>query len=184
MNNQEIKLARQKYKEIQFEKQKYEKMKQRVLVLKQNPIVQEYLNLVDFVKEKRENKNFEEHKMINQAFEGFALETNDSNKILVFMGAYEVNVLSGTNLVRTKDADYVLYRDLETCQFFKIETHNKKTFENENTVIFLDDSNFNSHIDYLDGFSKLTNTFFKELLVKPQEEVVKQFVKKYQINKH
>lgn len=31
-------------------------MKQRVLELKQNPIVQEYLNLVDFVEEKKKVK--------------------------------------------------------------------------------------------------------------------------------
>lgn len=122
--------------------------------------------------------------MINQAFEGFALETKDSNKILVYMGAYEVNVLSGTKLFETKKADYVLYRDLETCQFFKIETHNKKIFENENTVIFLDDSNFKQDIDYLDGFRDLASMFFKDLLVKPQQEVVKQFVKKYRIRKN
>lgn len=187
MNNTEIALARQKYNDLKLKQQEYKQMKQRILELEQNPIVQEYLNLVDLVKEQAENKRFEEHEMISNAFEELALSTNDSNNILVYMGAYKYTVLVPI-LVKTKndynDADYVLYRDLETCRFFKVNIHNKKMFEKESNVIFLDDTNFTSHLDYLNGFKKLTSMFFKELLVKPQEEVVKQFVKKNQNSKH
>lgn len=180
MNNDEIALARQKYNDLKLKQQEYKQMRQRILELEQNPIVQEYLNLVELVKEQSKNKRFEDHEMISNAFEELALNTNDSNNILVYMGAYKSNVLV-PKLVEIKNdynADYILYRDLETCRFFKVDIHNKKMFEKENNVIFLDDTNFSSHLDYFDGFGKLTSMFFKELLVKPQEEVVKQLVKK------
>ena len=52
MNNQEIELARKKYNNLLLEKRKYEKMKQRILELKQNPSVEEYIQISNDIDEK------------------------------------------------------------------------------------------------------------------------------------
>ena len=40
MNNDEIALARQKYNDLKLKQQEYKQMRQRILELEQNPIVQ------------------------------------------------------------------------------------------------------------------------------------------------
>lgn len=180
MTNYEIELAKKRYNEIQLEKKEYEQLKQRINELKQKPIVQEYLSLIDKTKEIEGNKTYDEVAIINESFDNLAGNTKESNNIKIYMGAYRMNVFIGAELIRTKDADYVLYYDLENYRTHEVNIYQCFTFEEENIVIHIDDKNFGCFQDYMKAFNKLRNEFLGELLIKPQEEVVKQFVKKYQ----
>ena len=183
MTNYEIELARQKYSELQLEQKKYEEMKQRLTELEQNPIVQEYRDLIDKLSGLH---SATESEMCYLAFYKFAHETKANNNIFIYGGSYKSGKygVDSDHLVLFEKADYIVYINLETYSEEHVSPSKRSEFENNNIVIYPKEKNSNDE-GYYDKFrSELIHEFFGELLIKPQEEVVKQFVKKYQINKH
>ena len=177
MNNNEIELAKKIYDKIQLEKSEYEQTRQRLLELEQRPVIKKYLNLVNEVKEKKENMASDEYESVGRVFQGIADRTAESNNILIYKGAYEINCFDGAKLTETRFADYIMYQDLETLECYRINPREQKEFEKGKNIIHLNDKSFKCYSDYRNAFFKLRNEFLKELLVKPQEEVVRQLVK-------
>ena len=100
--------------------------------------------------------------MINSAFN---CTTVNTNMILICIDENDFNIY---------------YRDLETLEYYKVSQKEKTNFEKNKKIIYLNINKFAPIKERIDKFNKLRNEFFGELLVKPQKEVVKQFVKKHQ----
>jgi len=139
-------------------------------------------NKYNSLKEKNK-ESFNENELIHQTFGLIPNTTTSSNRILVYMGAYKTNEILGIRLTELKDSDYVMYKDLETCESLILEKpYSLLKFSKHDKLISLNDDKFESVSDYLIAFRQLRNQLLKELLVKPQEEVVKQIVKEKAIS--
>ena len=169
MNNYEIKYAKEKYDSMLEEKNKVDLAKIRLKRLEQTSEVKTYLEIIEFLK--NNDKYCNKQEMLYASFSKVATLTTNSNNILVYMGAYKINNLLALVLSDEKDADFICYEDLETENLYKINPISKKEFEEEHNIIYLDTKNYN------EGIKKLRIQFFKQLLNKPQEEVVKKLIK-------
>ena len=126
MNEFEIKTARENYKKMVSFKENIEQAKSRISELEKDPSVKKYLELIDAVNKANGIFGFSENEMSHMAFLDVAKHTLDSNRILVYMGAYSQNVLTSTcSLVPSSKADFIEYLDLETTECYKIEPYRK-----------------------------------------------------------
>lgn len=175
MTDEELKQARET---IMLEKNKLESMEQRIKELEQNPIVNEYIELVG--DRNLQSRRFYDCDLEYSAVSQLAYNTVNSNNILVYMGAY-TGILGHIELVCPGNAEYILYRDLETIKYYKIQPQEKDEFEKQHRIIFTYTSKeFQFHCseeDYERDFYDLRKQFLKSILARPQEEVVKELIK-------
>lgn len=180
MTEEEIKLAREKYSKLSRRKEELNNMKKRLLELEENPVVKEYLDLSNFINENE--KSYKDLNMIWDSFYQLSTRTKNSNNIFVYMGAYEYRLTSNDKLVNISQADYVLYKDIETGDVFKVIPYKSKEFEKTHTVIHLPIEK-DKELCYKDEFIRLRRDFFRDLLEKPQDEVVNKLIKEKKLGK-
>ena len=172
MTEKEIEKAKTKYHDFLLEKSKLIETKKRIQELEQNPIVKEYLNLIHLVNDK--SKNFSNEQLIYNSFQTFAQNTENSNQILVYMGAYKLNNFLSCVLISDKmQGDFLLYEDLENGKLYRINPLNEKEFEKKSKIVHLngDDINNNkvSKEFYENSIKQLRINFFSNLLNESQE---------------
>lgn len=172
MNNNEIELARKKYNSLLVEKNRLELVKKRLLRLEKDPKVQEYISLVEFINSARWVLESEES-MAFDSFHEIAKSTKNSNNVLVYLGSYKQDDDSLTDI---ECADYLIYEDLEQFKSYNVEPHARLEFEKDHKVIYLENKNISCYKEYLIELYKLRSKIFKELLTRPQEEVVEEIL--------
>ena len=183
MTDEEIKQARENYNKLLVEKEELEKMKKRITELETTSLVKEYIELCKLTTSV-ESKKID----VEVAFDDIAKNTKDSNRIFVYMGSYFYNISYETHKIDGSKPGYPLllfwYKDLETLKEHYKKNENRDSFEKNHNVIYLIDEKNNyghskeTELKMEERFQKLREQFFKELLTKPQDEVVKQFVRR------
>ncbi|MBQ9071600.1 MAG: hypothetical protein IJY25_00375 [Bacilli bacterium] len=164
MNNSDIDLIRKKYNSLILEKKRIENAKVRILELEKDPMVKEYLSLVKIVgnltEEKSEKQTFD---IINK----IVCYTKDSNKLL-----FDYGYISVFTLDYDESTCIHVYRDLETTEYY-IEM-----IENEIEPMPVEWRIGNSTIEYESRkkYNTLRNYFIEQIMNRPQEEVVEEFL--------
>jgi len=174
MNQKELELAKKRYNILLNEKKQLQQKKDKILELEKNPIIQEYLNLTSEIKSKEEK--LDESCVILSAFSQSASRTKESNKLLVNIGGYCCDNVLGIRKVTINKAKYIRYIDLETDEVYDIEPDKKDEFEQQNKIIYL--NNGNRDLFSLKMIKELRIEFFKELLIKEQDQVINEMLKK------
>ena len=150
--------------------QELKKLKKTKEELEENAIIKEYLSLCKKI-EQYESLKYDS----NSAFNYIALTTKNDSDILVYMGAYKHDEFKKSYLVDIQSADYVLYTNLETLNRYKINPNELVEFEKLHNIIHLPLGK--SKLFYDKEFSNLRKKFFDELLIKSQNDVIKEMVK-------
>ena len=154
-------------------------------IVKQNPIVKQYLELEEQVKLLKENI-LSDDQMISEFFsyyEKLASEyknndDNDNNNIYFYLGSfaknqydegYQINI---TNESRKKP-EYNFYVNLETQEFIDVDYEEKDEFEKNNKVIIT--SSFPNILIY----DKLRTEFFMDAMENGQDKARQRILTKY-----
>lgn len=180
MNNKEIELARKKYDKLipAQQKENLEQLREELRILMENPDVKKYLELSSLVEEENEKIS----SVVEQTFGKIATKTKDSSNLLVFIGFYSSSLPTGCLSplkMKNPHARYKYYINIETFEIISVLVNEAEDFEKRNNVIYLDAPSNHHHSNfYLIGCEKIRTEFFKQLIDKPQDEVIKQFVKK------
>ena len=167
MTEEEIKIAKYRYKNLLAEKNRIENKMKRLEELKNNHDVLEYLSL------EKEFKNYEPFDYdITSSFYSVAYRTVASNEILIYMGQISVNV-TGRNEYVDDFGDFHIYQDLETEKYYKVRPEDKKAFDESHNVIEVEEKEKNFYgSPYISGFKKIRNEFFLKLMDKTQDEAI------------
>ena len=91
----------------------------------------------------------------------FVKRTKESNKIMVYMG---------------HESFWLCYKDIETCEIYRILYNDVDEFERENIVIGFE-SNLGEKVEYEKQFNELRKNFLELLLNQPQCVAIKKLVK-------
>jgi len=165
MNEREIELARKRYNSLLEERNALETKKSRILELENNPLVKEYLGLKEEVKNNKQKLS--DDSIVISAFSGIAAHTKDSNKLLINIGEGNSNVF---------------YIDLETDEMYSVKLFEKKEFEKNNKIIYLNNKNDNWYLLNLNAnlnkINRLRIKFFESVLEKTQDEAVDEILNK------
>lgn len=173
MNQKYIEKMRQENEKILKKMEEEKAKRKRYEELKENPFVKEFISLQDY-----ENfKPMSEKERID-IIKPLIVKRIDSNLIYVDQGTYiKTGTMYSENEYLTfpnnKEADYRSYRDLETGEVENIPMKDVERFEREYLVIHMPEEYMTLSCDYSAGYYLLQRWFFKELLTKPQHEVVK-----------
>lgn len=168
MNKKDLREMRKKYKEVLLEIQEGLDRKKAYENMLKNPLIQAFLEVQKY----KDFEPLEEKEMIRKVEP--KVKTGDSNKIYVYMGSYVVEEFStGLELERiTYDNDlgsYRKYRDLETGEDINV-CRDTEEFEATHFVIHVEPKLENN---YFWIYNTLHFWFMKEILTKPQQEVIK-----------
>lgn len=147
--------------------------RKRYEALLKNPLIMEFLSLKDyefFVPMSEETRI--------QMLKPISMKRIDSNGIYVDQGTY---IRTGTmfseneyiTFPNNEEASYKAYRDLETGESENVLIKDIETFEQEHLVINFPGDKITLSNGYSERYYELQTWFFKELLTKPQREVVK-----------
>ena len=169
MTEEEIKIAKERYKNFLNEEEELKKDEKRLEELKNDPKVIEYLDLQRYFK-RIEPFDYS----ISNAFSNVAYYTKESNEILVYIGQMEFN-FNYSNQYVDSNGDFAIYRDLETSTYYKVRPECVEEFEKKHNVIHVEDGKKEyGKSTYEKGYQKLRDEFFQKLMDKPQEEAVKE----------
>lgn len=175
MTDEEIRKARENYKNLEAKKRELESMKNRLNELKENPLIQEYVELGRMIRVNRSILLTDDY-LVEESFDDIAVNTSCGNDIYVYLGdVSDDSLFTGFSFPKSYKS-HALYKNLETMELIEIRVSKKKDFESKHTVIYLNQSDSKKH-DI--SFGKIRNEFLSGLLTNPQDEVVKTLVMKY-----
>ena len=163
----------------QLERQnKYKEMLDRKKELEKEPLVIEYLSILENMDDKI--LSFTENQMLDNVVYKELRNIEETNGIYVYLGTYsysnEIDIVHGShdNRVNYNDekADYRVYRDLESRYGFELKIVECEKFERENNVIFPK--------RYLTEqyFCELQLEFFRDCIEDGQEKAVSRVMRK------
>ena len=175
MTDEEIRKARENYKNLEAKKRELESMKNRLNELKENPLIQEYVELGRMIRINRSIFLTDDY-LVEKAFNDIAVNTSFHNDIYVYVGDISYDSLFTGFSFPGGYKSHTLYKNLETEELEEVRIAKKKDFESKHTVIYL---NQDKRENEDNSFEKIRNEFLSGLLTEPQEEVVKKFVMKY-----
>ena len=173
MTDEELEKARENYKCLKAKKRKLETVRDRLNLLKQNPLVQEYINLSGIL---RVNGSVFLTNLIEESFNDVAINTACENNIYVHVGDTSDDWLFAGVPFKSAINSRTLYKNLETKKLIEVRIANKGDFESKHNVIYLKDD-----ADFKTTFQDLRDEFFSEMLEKSQKTAVKKIVMKYGI---
>lgn len=165
MTENEILIAREKYKEKISDKKNLEKLKKELHILENDPLVKRYIEL----KRKCSNSNIDELNILYDSFNHVYRE-NTHESFYVFMGGFNKEGCS-----TKRNVEYYIYKNLEPGNIDVIVPfYDKEQFECSHHVI---------HFKNMDGinlkFYKLQQFYLHQLLCYDIENSYKLFGKLY-----
>lgn len=173
MTNEEIEFARSKYNDLVNKRNILEKQKERLFVLEKNPAVRRYLALKKYV----ESEYKKEKDIYLESFYEVSFNTNSSNELLAYMGSYKKNNRGLIMLVPFNEANFVVYKDIETGTNYEVDICDKEKFEEGKNIVYLQLSAENP-VSYKNAFIELRKDFYRGLIHNSQEETVSNILNK------
>ena len=175
MTDEEIKIAKEKYKDLEDRKNELELIKNRLSELKENELVKEYLSLSRIIRVGGKILLTDDY-LVEKSFGDIAMNTSCENDIYVYMGDASYDYLFTVGSYKVGIKRRVLYKNLETMELVDILLSKKDDFESQHKIVYLKSD---SQSQYDKSFEEVRNEFLRDLLTTPQEEAVKKFVMKY-----
>ena len=165
VTDKEINEARLKHDILTLKKRELEDLKNKINRLSKNPTVKKYLRLIEEFDNIKSCENEE-----NNYFSSVALNTQESNQILVYTGIE----------IGKSGKDLYCYKDLETLKVYKINFKDINEFEKTRKVVNMPiDLLMENNWDFMKAFENFRNEFLGGLITDSQNKVVEAFVKKY-----
>ena len=172
-----LQALKKEYIEKQEEQKTLKRMYERLLELKSNEAVKEYLSLKENLEKINLDKIIEAttENIFSSIYHKYLNQISKTNQIYVYLGTYtnsiENDIIHGTPDIRVKRNDkrakYCLYQDLEKTEPIKISIDKTKQFEEVNVVIFP-----NKYLTE-NYYYELQKEFFYTCITTNQEEALK-----------
>ena len=170
MTDKELQLIKTKYNKITSEKNELEQKKKRVLELKNDPIVNEYIELMNILL-KKDKIDFNEEMYLS--FSDILKETQKSNNVLFDYGVQKVYTGEDTCFLEPIIVNRHVYADLETGKMYW-KLHNKiQSMDPKWEVCCYPGSEV---CLFEKNYKQLRKYFFEQILVRPQEEVIEEML--------
>lgn len=181
MKNEELENLRKKYFNLVKLRNDVLKAREEIENLENNPLIKEYLRLVNFCKQNENISKKSDYELLNDFLDNFILFNNftDTNNIYMYMGSYETEeaALKASGIQRSdcSTANYRTYLSLESsigyCNDVVIVPANKvPDFEKNHEVIYIGE--LYSPKKYLEHFKTIRKSFMKDCMLglESQEE--------------
>lgn len=192
MNKTELINARKEYRAKIKDNERLIEIKKELEHLKQNKDVLRYIALSKYELIPVKNKD----EILYITFEKFGRSTKDSPNIYVFMGSYLYDYSSDVNgsnkelkypkISSIKNASWISYNEywnLETLKCHQIAKKDIKAFEDNNIVIYNDNSLISlTPIEYQNFFYNLQEEYYKLLTITTQEKAIVRLKKRHKIS--
>lgn len=174
---------KQELQNRKIENQEHNTKIKRMKELEKNPNVKEYINLIKILEDDLNLINISDKKLILSYYSYYLREIreDDTNKIYVYLGTFEYNneidIVHGSRDFRVKDdsedADYKVYRNIESDYSMDIPIEKCEEFEKNNIII--------RPKTYLNGkeYYNIRDDFFIKAIKTNQEIAKKMILKKY-----
>lgn len=178
MNDKELKATREMYNNFEQKRNQIATKRKRLYELEQEPLIQEYLELKNFIEDYRKDK-YNVYNISEYIFESIIMDTKSSNNIYVYIGTFEERSTGfpGPTIY------YNVYKDLETGHETMVLESQREKFDRGNKVIYINPKNeINSKAELLRKYRELRYIFLSDIIKKPQEQVVKKLMHKYSKN--
>ena len=174
---------KQKLQDRKIENQEHNTKVKRMKELEKDPNVKEYINLIKILEDDLNLINISDKKLILSYYSCYLheIKKEDTNGIYVYLGTFEYNneidIVHGSRDYRvsedSKNADYKVYRNVESDYSIDIPIDKCEEFEKNNIII--------RPKTYLNGeeYYKIRDDFFVVAIKTNQESVKKLILKKY-----
>lgn len=168
MTDKELQLIKSEYNKIMCEKNELEQLKKRVLELKEDPIVNEYIELINILMQK---SNIDFNEKIYSSFSDILKDTKKSNNILFDYGVQKVYTGEDTCFLQPIIVNRHIYIDLETGEIY-CKFHEKLySIDPMWQICCYYDS------ETQERYKQLRKYFFEQILVRDQENVIEEMLK-------
>ncbi len=189
MKEEAINRIREHYQQIKNVYEWQMSLKKELLELKEDSKVKRYLELLSSIDEETIKavifKYTAEEQLINIAYERlprvFSENMTDSNKIMVYMGSYIIDIATKEPYItyeRDPKTSYKSYKDLETTKIYNIDKDKCLKFEEKCLTLYLPISEY-SQEEYYQRYINLQNWFKARLLYHSQSDVIEEMKKLY-----
>lgn len=174
---------KQELQNRKIENQEHNAKIKRMKELEKDPNVKEYINLIKILEDDLNLINISDKKLILSYYSWYLNKIKDSetNKIYVYLGTFkyndEIDIVHGSRDFRVKDdykdADYKIYRNIESDRNVDIPIGKCEEFEKNNIII--------KPKTYLNGkeYYNIRDDFFVASIKTNQESAKKLILKKY-----
>lgn len=175
-------ILKQELQSRKIENRKHNTKIKRIKELEKDPNVREYINLIKILEDDLNLINISDKKLILSYYPFYLSEIgkDDTNKIYVYLGTFEYNneidIVHGSRDFRVKedseDADYKVYRNIESDYSIDIPIEKCEEFEKNNIIIRPE--------TYLNGreYYKIIDEFFINAIKTNQESAKKTNIEK------
>lgn len=166
MTDNELRLLRDRHKEINSEKEQLEKAKKIILILEKDSKVQKYLSLTRMI---AGQENIDYDKKMMSIFKNILKDTKNSNGILFDYGVQEIYTGEDNCFQEPIKVKHHIYQDIETDKIY-YEGYNQ-ILSGDPTWVF----NTNPELTDLElEYGIIQKHFFDNIITRPQEEVVEE----------
>jgi len=189
MKNEELKLLKEKYEQFKKKQNEVLNFNKEIELLKETKEVKRYLELLNILDEVKKGINYCIDKYTDKEIIDIALrytEITPDEDIYVYFGTYKCSdvvdvihyssdIMVGRN---NKDADYVLYKNLESKYFDDVQVPYRCADEFEKTHKIIIPQNAINREKY---FYDLRSEYFETMVLKSPEEArenIKKLIKK------
>lgn len=186
MQNEVVDKMKEEFEKRKKSKERCQKMVVRVNELREEPLVKEYLKLISLLDniDSEVVLNWDDDDMVNKAFCMYKRDIIETNGIYVCMGTFqgsiETDIEHGASDYRLSkndsNAEYRIYRNLETEDDIRKKIEDCKKFEEENTVIYP------KTLFAEKAFYELQSEFISDVVRGNQEVAVAKIFQKTNIN--
>ena len=159
VNDKELLRGKQRYDSLQKEKQRLLSIQKTLSSLKKDQNVIEYSSWYFLMYGDEKKVIFSDEELAKMAFDSFASQTVESNRIYVEIGTYR-------DSKKTDSIEFIVYKDLETKKDIVLNSLYVGEFKARNKVI---ESNIENKLDF---YEKLRTEFFLYLSTDSQEKAV------------
>jgi len=181
MEEQILQKIKKEYLDIKEEQKNLKKLYDRLLELENNELVKEYLFITEKLQESDLDKKLaaNQNDIISKIYYKHLYNIKQTNGIYIYLGTYknnhEIDIVHGSLDERVnknnKQANYILYQDIEKTEPIQIPIQEAKKFESENIIIFPDIYLSESY------YYEVQRNFFNNCVIYGQEEALKKVKK-------